>query len=396
MNEILYKLFVISKNPKHLKLAKLFDREWFSTPLSQGKDILSGLHSNTHIVLVNGYARRYSITKEKKYKDAVVNFWDMLLNSHTYINGSSSGPRPNVVTPTSLSAEHWGVPNQLSGTLSKEVAEFCVSHNTQKLTSTLFSLTKDPKYADVYMNTFYNSILASQSHQSGRNVYHLPLGSPRKKAFLDENDFRCCNGTAIEEFSSLNSSIYFRDDSALYVNLYIPSKVRWTERNIILEQEGDFPNDPAIEFSITSILQEKNLSSFELKFLVPSWAKKLEIYINEEKQDIAIDPASYLRIEREWKDGDKIRLIFQKDFYVKTMHDNEDVLAIFYGPSLLAFLDESELILKGNREEILNNLSKDKGSNTFKLINGGKTYSLLPLYDIEDQFYGVYATIRNY
>lgn len=64
----------------------------------------------------------------------------MLMKSHAYVNGSSSGPRPNVVTPTSLSAEHWGIPGHLSNTMTKEIAESCVSHNTQKLTSTSLSL----------------------------------------------------------------------------------------------------------------------------------------------------------------------------------------------------------------------------------------------------------------
>jgi len=54
------------------------------------------------------------------------------------------------------------------------------------------------------------------------------------------------------------------------------------------------------------------------------------------------------------------------------------------------------LIMKGNHESILQQLSKDKESNSFRLNNNGKTYRLVPLFDVEDQSYGVYATIRNY
>jgi DUF1680 family protein len=392
MNEVLYELYKISKDPKHLALAKIFDRDWFAVPLSENQDILSGLHSNTHLVLVNGFARRYSITKEKKYHDAVVNFWDMLMKSHAYVNGSSSGPRPNVTTQTSLSAEHWGVPGQLSSTMTKETSESCVSHNTQKLTSTLFTWTADPMYADAFMNTFYNSTLALQSGHSGKCVYHLPLGSPRTKSFLKEDDFRCCNGTSIEAFSLLNSGIYYHNDSTLWVNLYVPSKVNWTEKNIGLEQTGNFPMDTCIEFTLSA----KDKSSFVLKLLVPSWAKKAEIYINNEKQNIGILPDSYVSLNREWKNDDKIKLVYHYDFHIKTMPDDKNVLAIFYGPSLLAFEDGSELILKGDPDKILNNLSKDKGSNIFHLNNNGRKYLLRPLYDVEEQSYGVYATIRNY
>ena len=393
MNEVLYKLYKVSKSPKHLELAKLFDRDWFANPLSENKDILSGLHSNTHIVLVNGFANRYSITKEKKYYDAVLNFWDILASSHTYLNGSSSGPRPNAVTPTSLTAEHWGVPKQLSNTLSKEIAETCVSHNTQKLTSTLFAWTTNPKYANYYMNTFYNSQLALQSGHSGKCVYHLPLGSPRKKVFLKDDDFRCCNGSSIEAYSSLNSGIYYHNDSILWVNLYIPSKVNWLEKNIELEQTGNFPMNRSVEFSLSSKNKE---TPFILKFLIPSWAEKTEVYINNKKQEMTVNPNTYLSINRNWKHNDKIKLVFNYDFYLKTMPDDKNVLGIFYGPSLLAFEDASEIILKGDQDEILKGLSIDSKNNTFHLSNGGKTYLLRPLYDIEDQSYGVYATIRNY
>jgi uncharacterized protein len=392
MNEVLYKLYKISKDPKHLALAKIFDRDWFAVSLSENEDILSGLHSNTHLVLVNGFAQRYSITKEKKYHDAVVNFWGMLMKSHAYANGSSSGPRPNVTTYTSLSAEHWGVPGQLSNTMTKETSESCVSHNTQKLTSTLFTWTINPTYANAYMNTFYNSELALQSGNSGKCVYHLPLGSPRKKEFLKENDFRCCNGTTIEAFAALNSGIYYHNDSALWVNLYLPSKVNWDEKNLVLEQAGNFPMDTSVEFTVST----KKKTTFVLKLLIPSWAQKAEVYVNGEKQTNDIVPNSYISLNRQWKNNDKIKLVFQYDFYIKTMPDDKNVLAIFYGPSLLAFEDASELILKGNQQEILNNLSKDKENNTFHLNNRGKTYLLRPLYDIEEQSYGVYATIRNY
>jgi len=392
MNEVLCKLYKISNNPRHLALAKIFDREWFLIPLSKNIDILSGLHSNTHLVLVNGFAERYSITKEPSYHDAVVNFWQMLVNGHAYANGSSSGPRPNVTTPTSLTAEHWGVPGHLSNTMTNEIAESCVSHNTQKLSSTLFSWTADPKFANAYMNTFYNSVLALQSANTGACVYHLPLGSPRKKAFLKENDFRCCNGTSIEAFSTLNSGIYYHSDSTLWVNLYVPSTVSWAEKGLTLQQKGNFPTDSVVTFT----METKRKVSLAIKLLAPSWANKVDVYINNVKQNGNVAPRTYINLNREWKNKDEIRLVFHYDFYLKSMPDDENVVAIFYGPTLLAFDYASELIMKGDQTEILHNLSVAADHKTFTLNNGGKIYSLKPLYDIENESYGVYATIRNY
>ncbi len=391
MNEVLFKLYKVSKNPKHLALAKIFSRDWFLNPLVENEDILSGLHSNTHIVLVNGFAEGYEATNDEKYHDAVVNFWNMLLHDHAYVNGSSSGPRPNPTTPTSRTAEHWGEPGQLSETLTKQIAESCVSHNTQKLSSSLFKWTADPKYADAYMNTFYNSIMALQSGLTGQCVYHLPLGSPREKVFLNETDFRCCNGSTIEAFTLLNSSIYYHNDNSLWVNLYVPSKVDWAEKGISLEQSGNFPEDPTIEFTVSS----ENNPSFQINLFIPSWAKRAEVFINGEKQNIAITPESYIELDREWQDNDKIKLVFNYDFYIKSMPDNRNEFAIFYGATLLAFEDPSELILKGDTNTILNKISKVDDDN-FELSNDNRKFILTPLYNIENESYGVYATIRNY
>ncbi|HEY1202233.1 MAG TPA: beta-L-arabinofuranosidase domain-containing protein, partial [Niastella sp.] len=391
MNEVLYKLYKVSHNPKHLALAKLFDRNWYLIPLSKNQDILSGLHSNTHIVLVNGFAQRYAITGEALYHNAIQNFWNMLIDHHAYANGSSSGPRPNVVTPTSLTSEHWGVPDHLSNTMTQEIAESCVSHNTQKLTAELFCWNGDPKYADAYMNTFYNSTMALQSAKTGAVVYHLPLGSPRTKKFLKDDDFRCCNGTSIEAFAALNTNIYYHNDSTLWVNMYIPSKVNWQARSFSLEQNGNFPTDSVVQFTVRTA--EKYWLSLNL--LIPDWSKYAELYINNQKQAIDIHPGSYLSLKRVWKDNDKIRLVFHYDFYLKTMPDDENVFAIFYGPVMLAAETDSEFIVKGSRNEIIKNLTVS-GSNVFRLKNGEKTFVLRPLYDINEQSYGVYATIRDY
>jgi uncharacterized protein len=62
----------------------------------------------------------------------------------------------------------------------------------------------------------------------------------------------------------------------------------------------------------------------------------------------------------------------------------------------LAFDYTSELTMKGNQSDILRNLSVSDDGKTFHLTNGGTLYTLKPLYKIEKEVYGVFATIRNY
>ena len=73
----------------------------------------------------------------------------------------------------------------------------------------------------------------------------MPLNPGAQKRFgnADMNGFTCCNGTALESNTKLQDSIYFRsaDNTALYVNLFVPSTLNWRERNVIVQQMTDFP-----------------------------------------------------------------------------------------------------------------------------------------------------------
>jgi DUF1680 family protein len=232
--------------------------------------------------------------------------------------------------------------------------------------------------------------MALQNSENGTYVYHLPLSSPQNKKFLKESDFRCCNGSSIEAFSHLNSNIYFYNNNNIWVNLYIPSEVKWNTRGTTISQKGNFPANPAIQFAVST----KKASRFAINLFMPEWVtNQTKVSINGVPVSIDLKPLSYIKLDRKWKNGDKIELTFDYKFYVKTMPDNQNMLAIYYGPVLLAFETDKELLLTGNIADISNSISKQGNSMIFKLKNNGVEYKLLPFYDINNSAYGVYATI---
>ena len=393
MNEVLYQLYGLSRNEKYLKLAHLFDPDWLAQPLSEGKDILSGLHSNTHLVLVNGFFCRYQQTGERKYWLAAKNFWDMLHQGHCYVNGSSSGPRPNVTTPTSKTAEHWGEAGHLSNTLSTEIAESCVSHNTQKLSTYLFGATGHVAYANQMMNTFWNAVMPIQSASTGDVVYHLPLGSPRTKKYLKPDDFYCCSGSSMEAFAKLNAGIYWHDEQTLWINEYIPSSLQWKEKNFAIEQTGAFPKDSVITFKI---IRSSSRQPMDIQLLIPSWVKRGTIAVNGDITPLDInDLPSYYTLHRKWKKGDEIRLVLHGGFQIHPLAGNEQTIAITYGPMLLAFVNGGELTLPCSREQLMQQLHADNiQEGRFSLRFGHHTYPLKPLFDIDQEAYSVYVHLQ--
>jgi DUF1680 family protein len=68
-------------------------------------------------------------------------------------------------------------------------------------------------------------------------------------------------------------------------------------------------------------LKLKRKTSVAMKLLAPSWANRIDVYINNIKQNAEVAPNSYISLDREWKNKDEIRLVFRYDFYLKSMPD---------------------------------------------------------------------------
>jgi DUF1680 family protein len=54
MNDVMYKLYAITRDPEHLRMAHLFDKQTWFGPLFKDTDILGGNHANTHLALAVG------------------------------------------------------------------------------------------------------------------------------------------------------------------------------------------------------------------------------------------------------------------------------------------------------------------------------------------------------
>ena len=169
-----------------------------------------------------------------------------------------------------------------------------------KLTTDLFLFDQRGELMDYYERGLYNHILASVAENTPANTYHVPLRPGAIKQFGNPNmtGFTCCNGTAIESNTKLQNSIYFKkkDDKALYVNLFVPSTLEWTERKVRVEQTTNFPKEDETKLTI------KGSGKFDIYVRVPGWATKgFIVKINDQEQKMQAKPGSYLKISRRWK-----------------------------------------------------------------------------------------------
>ena len=312
MNDCLYELYSLTLKKEHLVAAHCFDELPLFTSLYMGEDILDGKHANTTIPKFLGAANRYYVLGEGEefYLIAAMNFWDTVVNNHSYITGGNS------------EWEHFGTPNILDAERTECNCETCNTYNMLKLTRRLFMLTGDRKYRDYYERTFINAILSSQNPETGMTTYFQPMATGFFKVYSSPYDhFWCCTGSGMENFSKLGDSIYFHGDNSLYVNRFTSSALEWAEKSITLTQEATLPR---VSFTV------RGNAEFILKLPLPSWCKEApEVKINGETVEIT-EENGFISLNRSWSDGDKVEYTLPMKVEFHRLPDNKNALCFTF------------------------------------------------------------------
>lgn len=338
MNDCLYELYSISKatdyeNAEHFaQAAHLFDEEdlfnkiiAFSNKKSELSDVLNNHHANCTIPKFLGALNGYKAKGYKSYLEAAICFWDLVVNHHSYITGGNS------------ECEHFGLDDVLDLERSNCNCETCNTHNMLKLTRELFKITGDIKYADFYEKTYFNAIMASVNPENGMTAYFQPMATGCFKNYcnpdVNKNYFWCCTGTGLENFTKLNDSLYFHSNDTLYVNVFLSSTVKWTDKNVIITQTTNVPETNLSTFKIEC----DDNCEFTLALRYPYWFSKIpELYVNESLIDISIENG-FIKIKRNWKNGDIIQYKMYFELKAYSLPDNqESCFGFMYGPLVLA------------------------------------------------------------
>lgn len=316
MNDCLYQLYKHTKNENHLSAAHSFDEKSLFDPLYNGEDVLNGKHANTTIPKIIGALNRYTVLGEEYYLKVAQSFWDIVVNNHSYITGGNS------------EWEHFGEPNILDAERTNCNCETCNTYNMLKLTRELFKITGNVRYADYYENTFINAILSSQNPESGMTTYFQPMATGFFKVYSSEDEhFWCCTGSGMENFSKLDDSIYYKDENSLYVIRYTSSSVEFKEKGLKITQTTDLPD-------VKITVNGKGQADIVLR--VPDWcADKPGLKINGAVIDAEVKDG-FIRLSREWQDGDTIEYTVQLAVRAFSLQDNKNAVAFKYGPWVLS------------------------------------------------------------
>ncbi|MFT4030859.1 MAG: glycoside hydrolase family 127 protein [Siphonobacter sp.] len=384
MNEMLVNLYSFTKQKQYLDLSYQFHDRRILDSLANHRDILPGKHSNTQIPKLIGTIRRYELTGNHSDRESATFFWNTVVKHHSYAPGGNSN------------YEYLSSPDSLSEKLTENTMETCNTYNMLKLTRHLFALQPQASYMDYYERALYNHILASQNHTTGMMCYFVPLRMGVRKDFSSpEHDFTCCVGSGMENHVKYSESIYFQgQDGSLYVNLFIPSNLNWTEKKLQLELQTRLPADSTVSLRFSP---QKALP-LTLRIRKPAWVRATQLLLNGKPlADVTIED-SYWVIRRVWQPNDELSLSLSASFYAVSMPDNAGRQAFFYGPVLLAGnlgKDEPDPsqglpVLVQDRPDPNTWISGDVSALKFQTATSRGTLTLQPFYSLQDDYYSVY------
>jgi hypothetical protein len=265
-----------------------------------------------------------------------------------------------------------------------------------KLTRYLLRWTGDPEYADYYERAWFNGILGTQEPETGMLMYYVPLATGSNKTFGTPTDtFWCCYGTGVESFAKLGDSIYFHDDKALYVNLFVSSTLDWAEKGVRVEQTTRFPEEDSTALTVHCDRPVK----MAIRIHVPYWATQgVEARVNGKAVGMSAKPGSFASIERTWKDGDKLQVRLPMSLHTHPMPDDPELMAIMYGPLVLAgvLAEQDDCFFLGDPEDIGSWIKPVEGKPlTFRTVGQPSDLTFMPLNRIVCERYGVYWVVTQ-
>jgi DUF1680 family protein len=324
MNDVLYRLAAVTGNDRWAAVGDRFTKKVFFNPLGLRRDEMTGLHVNTHIPQVIGAAKRWEISSDMRFRDVAEFFWYEITTARSYVTTGTSNGEGWLAQPRWMAAE-----------LKRSIAsaECCCAYNMMKLTRHLYSWNPQPSYFDYYERALYNNRLGTIQPKTGYTQYYLSMTPGAWKTFNNEDQsFWCCTGSGVEEYSKLNDSIYWRDAEGLFVNLFIPSELDWTERGFKLRQETKFPDSPNTTLTVAAARP----GAMTLRLRIPAWTHGASVKVNGKTVDVTPTPGSYLTLTRSWKEGDRIELAMPMRLTAEPMPDDPKMQAFLYGPIVLA------------------------------------------------------------
>ncbi|MDR0636347.1 MAG: glycoside hydrolase family 127 protein [Treponema sp.] len=333
----LVRLYAITKDEKHLKLAQYFINQRGQEPLyfkeeternknhfywrdsymqyqyyQAGKPVreqhIAKGHAVRAVYLYSGMADLARLTGDEELLTACEALFTNISKRQMYITGGI-GQSPY----GEAFSYDYSLPNDTA------YAETCAAIGLAFFARRMSAIAPRGVYADVLEKTLYNSIISGMSLDGKTFFYVNPLEALPDACLKDHRmshvrikrqkwfGCACCPPNLARIIASLGSYIHSENAGAVYTHLFVGSKTKvspgGTDLTINIDTKYPWEGLVNISFSL------KGAARFRYGLRIPGWCRNYTLKLNGADAAFSIED-TYAVFNREWKDGDSISAVF--------------------------------------------------------------------------------------
>jgi len=239
----------------------------------------------------------------------------------------------------------WSGDEHLNGASPTSGTELCAVAEYMFSLEELARLQGDPFFCDALEQVAYNAFPATckpdmWAHQYDQQVNQV-LCTVAKRDWANNSDssniyglepnYGCCTANMHQAWPKFAKSLFMGTlDGGVAAIAYGPCTVSteaWDGTPITLAEETDYPFDEVVNLTFAM----PRPSRFPLVLRIPHWAPDAELLVNGEAQLVS-GLQSFVRLDREWKDGDRVCLRFP--MRPRIIPGHRGLVSVYRGPLL--------------------------------------------------------------
>jgi uncharacterized protein len=385
--ENLFLAYRLTGSPRYRELAiRFIEDDFYFGPLARGENVLPGEHAYSHINALSSAMQAYLVLGTEPRLRAAQNGFRFLIDTQSFATGGW-GPDELFRPPGS---------GEMGESLTRSHASFetpCGSYAHFKICRYLLAVSGDSRYGDSMENVLYNTILGAKPLlDDGTSFYYSDYNMTGRKGYHPDK-WPCCSGTFPQITADYGISSYFQDVDGVLVNLYVPSRLKFSRdgAKIELTQRTEYPFQPNTEFEIKA----DRSCSFALRLRVPAWSGSgTAVSLNGKRLAVDLTPGKFATIVRSWKNGDRVALEFDIPSTLQPADpQHRGLVALKYGSLALFAIEPGDAPLK--RSELSGARQIASGSMIWEAGTSAGKMTFKPFQAIEEERYRLYQQVLD-
>lgn len=304
-------LYGITKDEKHLKLAKYFVDQRGQSPLffdvesekngntcywddsymkkqyyQAGKpvreqDVAEG-HAVRAVYLYSGMADVASACEDEELFHVCEKLWENIVTKQMYVTGAIGATQHGEAFTFD-----YDLPNDTI------YAETCAAIGLIFFSRRMFEITKESKYMDVVERCLFNGVISGMSLDGKRFFYVNPLEVNPEASEKDYNKKHvkperqkwfgcsCCPPNIARLLSSIGGYAYECNENSVYMNLFVGGKIEavLNGKKNVFKVETEYPWNGTVEINVEN--EEDSVFTYAIR--IPDWCEKYKLTtINEQ------------------------------------------------------------------------------------------------------------------